>query len=143
MLAMKKFVLYGMLSLFLLLQSCDLDDDSANFHFEALEITAVDLPETFQYGGLYDIGVTYIRPTNCHYFEGFDYNYDAETERTIVAVASVLEDRPCDDLDNVEVETSFTFEVRYYGTYVFNFWAGEDASGNAQYITIEVPVEQN
>ncbi|UOB15954.1 hypothetical protein [Abyssalbus ytuae] len=136
------FVSFLVFALILMSSSCSLDDDhQSNFHFEALEVVSADFPETFEYGNIYRINVTFNRPTTCHYFEGFDFNRTGETERTIYGVASVLEDEKCEDLTDSEVENYFDFEVIYTGTYTFKIWAGVNENDEDEFLIIEVPVE--
>lgn len=131
----------AIIALVFVTNSCSLDDSDSNFYFEALEIVEVTLPETFTLGEIYEIGVTYLRPTTCHGFSGFDYEWEAQTERTVAAIAVVANETNCEELttDN-EFTATFNFEVRYTGTYKFNFFAGKDANGNNEFIVREVPV---
>ncbi|WP_156800156.1 hypothetical protein [Galbibacter marinus] len=124
--------------------SCDVDDDNTNFHYETLEITDAKLPEAFEYGKLYTVEFNYLRPTNCHYYEGFDFQKTDKTERTIYAIGAVLDQTDCQELteDNIGTAT-FNFEVRYNDPYTFKFYSGDNEDGEKQYITIEVPVAQD
>lgn len=124
--------------------SCDVDDDNTNFHYETLEITDALLPEAFEYGELYTVEFKYLRPTNCHYYEGFDFQKTDKTERTIYAIGAVLDQTGCKEFANDSIGTaSFNFEVRYRDPYTFKFYSGDNEDGEKQYITIEVPVVQD
>lgn len=124
--------------------SCDIDDDNTNFHYETLEITEATLPEAFEYGELYTIEFTYLRPSDCHFYEGFDFQKTEKTERTIYAIGGVLDEKDCKDLtENNTGTATFEFEVRYRDPYTFKFYQGENEDGEEQYITIEVPVEES
>ncbi|EIJ38405.1 hypothetical protein JoomaDRAFT_1390 [Galbibacter orientalis DSM 19592] len=141
---MKKFFVL-MLCTFTLLSfsSCDLsDDDATNFYYETMEITSANFPEYFEYGKVYPIDFTYLRPTDCHIYNGFEFNHTGETERTIFAVATVLDRTDCETLTDTEGTDSFDFEVRYRNTYTFKFYIGEDDNGEKQYLTYEVPVRE-
>lgn len=121
--------------------SCSVDDGT-NFHFTPLRIVSAELPESFNFGETYDIPVTYIRPDDCTFFNGFDVVQADNTTRNVVVIGSVLTDEEnCTDLAE-ETTTSFSFSVRFTGTYLFRFWTGEDENGQQQYIEVEVPVNQ-
>tara|TARA_R110002050_G_scaffold15706_3_gene48096 strand:+ start:42838 stop:43254 length:417 start_codon:yes stop_codon:yes gene_type:complete len=118
---------------------CSLDDHE-NFHFVALPITSVEMPESFTLNETYEIKVNYIRESDCAFFEGFDVVKEDTTVRNVAAIGSMLSDS--EDCQEVlqEVETSFNFIVLYDQTYLFKFYTGEDENGEAQYLEIEVPV---
>ncbi|MCX2681210.1 hypothetical protein OOZ15_14755 [Galbibacter sp. EGI 63066] len=146
---MKKFFVLIMCSLTLLsFNSCSIDDDdAANFHYETLEITDAVFPEFFEYGKVYNIEFSYVRPTSCHVYSGFDFNHtntdSTMTERTIFAISTVLEESDCETLTDTEGVDSFDFEVRYRDTYTFKFYTGDDENGEKQYLTYEVPVQES
>lgn len=124
--------------------SCSVDDDNTNFHYETLEITEAKLPEAFEYGELYTIEFTYLRPTNCHYYEGFDFQKTEKTERTVYAIGAILDQKDCQDLTEKNTGTAtFDFEVRYRDPYTFKFYQGDNEEGEKQYLTIEVPVVED
>ncbi|TRZ45985.1 hypothetical protein [Robertkochia solimangrovi] len=141
---MKKiFALFLTTIISLGMNSCDLDDDdSANFHFETLETLSAELPESFDYGQVYRINVDMLRPSDCHYFEGFDYNHTDKTVRTIYPIASVIERNDCNDLEDSEMTQYFDFEVRFTDTYTFRFYTGTNEAGEDEFIEYEVPVNQ-
>ncbi len=121
------------------LGSCDLADDGENFHYVPVQITSVELPESFNLYDVYDIKVTMLRPDDCTIIDGFDIKRQALTTRNVAAIGIVLERDDCKTLDQ-EVEDSFKFEVIYDEPYLFRFYAGKDTDGEAQYIEVEVPV---
>ena len=135
---MKK--LFALMLLAVIISSCSLDDGT-NFHFEAVPATGATLPDSFQLDETYEIKVQYVRPTSCHFFEGYDYRKTGTNERTITLVTSVFDDPNCRELDE-ELEVSFDFIVINTGTYTFRFWQGKDANGNDTYLTYEVPVTE-
>lgn len=122
--------------------SCDLDDDSPNFYFAALNAVEVDVPESFEFGKTYDIEVTYQRPNSCTFFEGFDVTKTDETDRDVVVIGSVLtdEDTACTQ-EVTEVVATLKFSVIYTGEYHFRFYAGEDEDENPIYLEYTVPVD--
>tara|TARA_R110002167_G_scaffold206691_5_gene410742 strand:+ start:5015 stop:5431 length:417 start_codon:yes stop_codon:yes gene_type:complete len=138
---MKRFVLFiGMAILCFGFNSCDVDD-GVNFHFEALPIVNAEVPASFQMYGRYQIAVTYNRPDDCTFFEGFDVVKKDVTERNVVVIGSIVTDRECADLADEVLRATFNFEVLYDQTYLFRFWQGEDEDGEPKYLEIEVPVE--
>ncbi|WP_340064308.1 hypothetical protein [Ascidiimonas aurantiaca] len=135
---MKKFL--ALFLMIILTASCSLDDGT-NFHFAAMPITGVEVPESFEQGETYEIKVKYMRPTNCYFFEGFDYRIGTDNTRTVVVINTVLDDNTCEELEDEEVEVSFDFIVLDTKTYTFRFWQGYDDNGQSEFLTVEVPVE--
>ena len=136
---MKHLRLWLGLVLVLGLTGCDIDNDDVNYHFVPLQITSVDLPESFELNATYEVSVTFIRPNTCVFFEGFDIRNTDITVRNVVAIGSELEDQECAQVVE-EVTATFNFLVLYTDTYVFRFWTGEDEDGVSEYIEITVPV---
>ncbi|MEM9363235.1 MAG: hypothetical protein AAGA43_11395 [Bacteroidota bacterium] len=138
---MKKVVLGCLLwVLGITFTSCDLNDDSQNFHFTTLSVIEASLPESFQLNQTYDIAVTYLRPDSCTFFEGFDVGIVTETERNVSVIGSVItDDETCAQLAE-EVIASFQFNVIFTGTYTFRFYTGQDEAGDAIFIEYTVPV---
>ncbi|WP_340201198.1 hypothetical protein [Ascidiimonas sp. W6] len=133
---MKK--IFALCLLIATITSCSLDD-GANFHFEAIPVTGATLPESFELNESYNIKVSYLRPNDCYFFEGFDYLRTGENERSVTLVTSVFDRTTCNEI-NQEVEVSFDFVVLNTGIYTFRFWRGNDANGDPDYLVIEVPV---
>ncbi len=132
--------LYGILFIFLVTTTSCNNDDGVNFHFTALEIIGAELPESFQLNGRYQITVSYNRPDDCTYFEGFDIVQKDLTVRDVVAIGSVITNEVCAESPEV-VQATFNFVVLYNETYLFRFWQGEDENGGPKYLEVEVPVE--
>ncbi|WP_273568745.1 hypothetical protein [Maribacter halichondriae] len=126
-------------TLFLLVGSCSLDDDGVNFHYEPLQITSVEVPESFNQYQIYTIKVNMIRPDDCTLIEGFDVTSSDVTVRNVVAVGAILEKPDCQPVDQ-EVQDTFQFEVLYNEPYIFRFYTGKDEAGEAQFLEVEVPV---
>ena len=121
---------------------CSLGDDQENFHFVALPITSVEMPDSFVLNETYQIKVKYLRTSDCEYFEGFDIVKEETTVRNVAAIGSKLSDSDdCQEIEQ-EIETSFNFVVLYNQTYTFKYFTGNDESGDAQYLEIEVPVTE-
>ena len=141
---MKKILLLlGVLCI--IITSCSIDNgDKLKFHVEFLPVVSVEIPETMQPGGTYEFKVTYSRPTDCYYFDGF--YYEPEGNANIVAVQTlVIEDADCQPLTTLAPEVA-TFQVSCSpdytaSTYFFKFYQGEDADGNQQFMEVYIPVQ--
>ncbi|MEP3837337.1 MAG: hypothetical protein ABJM36_06795 [Algibacter sp.] len=123
----------------LLCVSCSIDDDATSFSFEILPVESVDIPDEFELGEVYPITVTYLNPSSCHAFKEF-YYLKENNERTVAPITYVFDQNNCETFENQETEATFNFKVTSNGSYIFKFWQGEDADGETQYLTIEVPV---
>ncbi len=136
------YVTFLTIVLFGSINSCSLnDDDSVNFHYEALQIISVEVPESFNVQQIYTIKVNMLRPDDCTLIEGFDVTQSDLTVRNVIAVGAIL-DKPDCQVVNQEVQDTFQFKVLYSEPYLFRFYTGEDANGEAQYLEVEVPVNQ-
>lgn len=123
-----------------LLVSCSIDNENgSNYSFEILPVESVDIPSEFTLGETYPITVTYLKPSSCHLFKEFYYSKNLN-ERTVAPITIVYEDNNCETLDTTTEDATFNFIVTGNGSYIFKFWQGEDANGEDQYLTIEVPV---
>lgn len=133
---MKKLLV---ICLTLILASCSVDDGAIDYSFEILPVESVDIPDEFILGETYPITVSYFKPSSCHTFREF-YYLKNNNERTVAPINYVLENNDCETLENELIENTFNFIVTSNGSYIFKFWQGEDADGENQYLTIEVPV---
>lgn len=130
--------------------SCSMDDGNrVDFTLEFIPITHVEVPEYFERGQTYDITVTYKRPTDCHYFDGFYYDRENNPLGNVWVVAAqaiALEDVNCETLSAVDGEqASFQFicDPQYgHEEYIFKFFEGEDEDGNQRFMEIVVPVAE-
>ena len=141
---MKKLFLFVLTAV--LFTSCISDDsiEEQEFYFEILPIEQVFLPETFTYGEIYQIEYNYYKPTTCYSFNELYYLIEGDF-RTVAVINSVFEKNDgliCEPL-NEELEWRvFNFEcTKNFGSYIFQFWQGQDSNGNDTYLTYEVPVE--
>ncbi|WP_298499071.1 hypothetical protein [uncultured Algibacter sp.] len=123
----------------LICTSCSIDDDGTNYSFEILPVESVDIPNEFMMGEVYPITVSYYKPSTCHAFKEF-YYFKENNERTVAPITYVFDQNDCETLEDDLVEATFNFKVTSNGSYIFKFWQGEDADGETQYLTIEVPV---
>ena len=136
---MKNIFLLSFLMLFVC--SCSSDSDTINISTEALPIESVVIPEEFQFGEVYPIEVSYLRPSSCHIFNTF-YIENNDNETTVILVNTVYEDANCETLEasNSETGATFNFQVNDMNTQVFKFWQGKDDNGSDLYLVVEVPV---
>ncbi|WP_338732193.1 hypothetical protein [Mangrovimonas cancribranchiae] len=124
--------------LILLTFSCSVEDDSPETYHEILPVESAIVPDEFELNEVYDIQLTYIRPTNCHAF--YDIYYaKSENERTVAIISTVFPNDACETID-AELEISFNFKPTETGSYIFKFWQGEDDNGEDEYMIVEVPV---
>lgn len=133
---MKKLFILS-LALFLF-ASCSVDDDY-NYSFEILPVESVDIPDEFTLGEVYQITVSYFRPSSCHYFKEFYYLTD-NNQRTVAPINFMFENNDCELFTDELVEATINFVVTSNGSYIFKFWQGKDENDEDQYLTIEVPV---
>jgi len=139
---MKRVFFLLLVASFTLMTSCDIDDD-VNYHFEALQVKSVEMPEAFDYGQIYKIKVTYFRPDNCTFFEGFDVVKEDVTTRKVVTIGTVIEDEDECTGTGEDLVATFNFEVLYDQPYLFRYWTGKDANGDSTYLEISVPVNED
>lgn len=120
--------------------SCSTENESdTSSYVVLLPVESVGMPQYFEQGETYQINLTYLSPTNCHYFN--DIYYDVEGNSSHVAVLNtVLDNGNCDTL-NTETETSFNFVANHIGPHVFKFWQGANDNGVDQYLSMEIIVE--
>lgn len=134
----KGIVLIASLIFGLILVGCELETEE-NFHFVALEVVEAEVPDNFTLNGLHPINVTYLRPDDCTFFEGFDIVQGENGLRNIAAIGSTLTDRECNQqIDSVQAV--LTVNAVFNGTYTLRFYAGSGEDGSPEYIVYEVPV---
>ena len=130
-----------LVSLVFLFNSCGIDDDTINYHYEILPVDSFELPESFVYGHNYPIKIYYKRPTTCHAFDGFYYESHLNT-RTIAVQSIVVNQNNCEDINfnDPAMEATLNFSVVYHDTYLFKFYKGKDENGENIFEEVEVPV---
>ncbi len=139
---MKRCVLFAVGFIFIALgSSCELDTGE-NFHFEAMEITGADVPESFTLNSSYAIEVSFLRTDSCTFFQGFDVFEEDSGVLNIVAIGSVLTNEDCSTVDDI-LSSTFNLTVIFNTTYTLRFYTGDDADGTPQYLEYEVPVATN
>lgn len=119
------------------------EDKTIPFHIEFLAIDSVLIPEYIVPGYEYEITITYRKPTDCYYFQGFYYQVNGP-EHILAPQTMVLEVPDCQPLDGFAPEQeTFTFECGssyQYDHYIFKFYTGEDQVGNQSFHSVEIPV---
>lgn len=137
---MKKLALGVFLFSFcLFFSNCDVDTGE-NFHFEALAITDAQVPDTFRLNENYKLAVSFIRPDNCTFFEGFDVVSGDGGVRYITAVGSIIDGNECEVLNDT-VTANLDVTILIDQTYNLKFYAGLDSDDKAKYLEYTVPVE--
>ena len=124
----------------LLLVGCS-TDDSPNFYFDFLAAeNIVDVPEAFTVNQTDTINVSYLRPTNCHGFDGFNVvTNDNEREITIITKV-VQQDSGCPAITNDVRVASLVFKPAAAGEVILKFFNGNDPDGNPIFLTFNVPI---
>lgn len=140
---MKKLFFLGIVVTFL---SCSTNSPTTeDFYLEFLPIESVTMPNEMVYGKDYIINYSYFKPSTCHSFNDLYYDVN-DNIKTIAVIAKVLRDNGtliCESLNGELEERSFTFHVnKNTGAYIFKFWQGEDANGQAKYLVYEVPIAE-
>ena len=134
-----KYLLIMMVAITLTVTSCSDDDNDHEYHLEYIGVISADLPDEFIYGLTYRINVTIELPNSCYYYYNqYDYYYEG-TSRLIYPIAHVDDNVPCTP-NITETTFSIPIQVLQSETYIFKFYQGQDADGQDQFLTIEVPV---
>jgi len=136
---MKKTVFGLVLASMVLLSGCDLDNPEPNFYFVPLQISDVEVPEFFFWNEIHTIQVTYEIPNSCVQYEGFDINTEGSATRYVTCIGAEYQAEACNTSNNAG-QATFEFLALNLEPYIFRFWAGEDANGNAEYLEVIVPV---
>lgn len=134
---MKKIIL--LLGLLFILNSCNLDDEP-NVESVVLPVESVEMPADFNINVINQIKIKYRRPTTCHLYDGFYYNYEGNTR--IVAINAVkLKSNTCENaIEEGPYEVILDFKPTEIQTYLFKFWVGTNASGVDEYLEYEAIV---
>lgn len=122
--------------------SCSLDDgnDTIEIFNESLPIEAANLPDQFKRNQIYDVTLTYSKPTNCHIYRDLLFKRDInEITIEVLAEKYIQEGVACDSLGKA-YETTFKFPALQGDNYMFKFWQGKNDQGEDIYLEIDVPV---
>ncbi|UZO82032.1 hypothetical protein NBT05_06065 [Aquimarina sp. ERC-38] len=138
---MKKCILLLLLLCSIFFFNCSDSDDETQFFFERVPIESVELPEQLIRDKEVTLKVLYQRPSDCHSFNNFDYETNAN-QRTVTVINIVVEsDSICKGLSEKDiVELPLNFVAGNENSYVFKFWIGQNEEGEDTFETIEIPV---
>ena len=120
--------------------ACSSDEDNGGMMQNLAVITTVDLPESFEYNREYEIKINYKRPTNCDFFSGFDISKSSNIIKIGVVTSYRTSNTTCVSTGNLNTITNLNFVADRDDFYIFKFWQGENAAGEVQFLTVEVPV---
>lgn len=120
---MKKLLLVAFMAFSL--YSCDIGEEGDVAGYSLLEIESVDLDTIVSVNQPAEFLVTYRRPTDCHYFDGFIV--DSEGYESTISIRAVqLNETDCmDDSMNTFV-VPLEFRPEQIGDYVFRFYRGTE-----------------
>tara|TARA_B100001059_G_C17648916_1_gene483370 strand:- start:308 stop:715 length:408 start_codon:yes stop_codon:yes gene_type:complete len=134
---MKKCVLF-LVGLLVFYSCLNNDREAPNYRFEYLPIESAIIPESFTFGEIDTITLTYFLPNGCYSFDQIYYEV-IDTTR-IVAVSAVVElDMPCTEA-LIQEEAKFTIRATQQEDYLFKFFKGKDSIGTDIFEEVVVPV---
>lgn len=133
---MKKLMFFLILTIAII--GCSKDDET-EVHYEYVPVNSVQLPVEFKRDSVYDLQFTYVRPSTCHFFDGFYYDKNANV-RTVAFVNGVLEQNNCTTAPINPLTEILRFKPTIEDSYIFKLWKGEDSNGNDIYEEHEIPV---
>ena len=135
---MKKIVLI-FVALLLFIGCSSNDEKNIKFHIELLPIDGTTFPGEFIKDVEYEIPIQFVRPSNCHLFEGFYYDKNLNI-RTVAIQSSVLEQDHCIVSPQATSTQILRFKPTTESSYIFKLWKGVDAAGANIYEEITIPV---
>lgn len=141
---MKKLALLFLVAVSLV--SCSLDDSNQPiYHYEILPVESFQVPDTFDFGAIYQVKLFFKYPTLCHSNGGI--YFDRHLNERIFAIQSTVYDgqncEPIDEEENELKELSVNFQVVNRETYLFKFYKGKDENGNNIFEEVEIPVNSD
>jgi hypothetical protein len=134
---MKKFILIWITIIGF--WGCAPEPENTRFHLELLPVEGATFPDKFVKNEVYEIPITYKRPTTCYVYDGFYYDKNANI-RTIAIQVAVLEQGNCVTALQNPVQEILKFKPTTETSYIFKLWKGKDAAGADTYQEIKVPV---
>lgn len=135
---MKKFAFF--LLIVFTVFSCALDDEQKSEPV-SLPIESVVIADDWILNEEGIITITYRRPTTCHFFNGFNYQYTTEFTRTVNIEAIKLNENNCEDASLETYDVDLKFKPTQIGIYHFRFWSGVDENGNYTFLEYDVDVQ--
>ena len=141
------------LTLVLSLSGC-LNDDGANFYDEPIPIVEVSsLPDSLEPGETYGMDFSYLIPSECHTYIGYQGWVDNEESNDSVRVVKFAafarvqaSNDSCrtlnivrnDSIDDFTISTSQPIPT----SYSVQFWNGRDNDGDDKFLTYNIPVKE-
>lgn len=122
--------------------SCSLSDEDTNFEFVRLSVESAEAPESVFINVPFEIQVNYLRPTDCHFVEGFELLSVDESINTFTyaLIGSFIDQNACQVPESNELQIGLDFVISIPGSYIFRFWQGTDDEGQDQFLTLQIPV---
>lgn len=137
---MKKLIL--VLGLLGMVTACSLnDDDGIRQQVVVIPIDSVQVPDTLIFGKTEKLSISYTKPNSCYSF----YRFQTEGRDSIFGIGvvnTVTNAVACDSTSKAE-KKDLEFKVLTEGAaYTFKFFQGNDANGEAKYLTKRIPVKK-
>ena len=130
---MKKLAL---IILTLIITSCSVD--TPDYQYKLLEIKDFTVPQSFNYGEVATIKVTYELPSSCYEFHSLYYQYKETTRIVAIRSLEILGEN-CPQVV-IEKELEIPITVSQKEDYLFKFWKGKDNNGEDIFEEKVVPV---
>ncbi|BCY27888.1 lipoprotein [Flavobacterium okayamense] len=134
---MKK--IFFLLSLLLVLTSCNLDDEPKN-EYVLLPVEDVVMPTEFNINEVNPILIKYRRPTTCHLYNGLYYNAEDYTRTVAISFVKLNENNCLDASEEGPYEVYLNFKPTEITTYHFKFWLGVNSDGQDEFLEYDVEV---
>jgi len=124
------------------LYSCNVSDDGTNFTFVKLAVEPEKITGPATVNIPFEIPLTYSRPSDCHFTEGFVMlNENLEDNIFVFTLtATIIEGDDCEDLVLEKTQISLPFVAKKAGNYTFLFWQGKDENNLDEFTSIEVTI---
>lgn len=133
----KLIILLGMLAAIV---GCS-SDDAANFYFDFIAVESVsEIPEAFVVNQTDTIEVSYLRPSACHSFDGFDIERNGDIRKITIINKVVEENNGCSNLGNDLRTAPLIFNPEEAGNVTLKFYTGNDEAGNPTFLIFDVPI---
>lgn len=132
---MRKIVLSLILTFVII--SCT--PEGEEFNVEVLPVAKVEMQTVFALDSVTNIPVTYLRPSNCHFFEDFYYLRNDFT-RVIAVYNSTAIKENCETLENDSIHVNLRFKPSEIGTYTLKFWKGVGTNGQDEFFEYQAVV---
>lgn len=132
----KKMKKLALIILTLIITSCSVD--TPDYQYKLLEIKDFTVPQSFNYGEVATIKVTYELPSSCYEFHSLYYQYKETTRIVAIRSLEILGEN-CPQVV-IEKELEIPITVSQKEDYLFKFWKGKDNNGEDIFEEKVVPV---